>query len=368
MREITVLELCSQLNIGGAQAVAANIARYAPPEFRFDYLVFGDNVGDYEADILARGHRILHWPSPSSNQLGYLIRLVKLMRREKYDVVHCHNMFSSGTVMLAAKLAGVPCRISHAHTTREECAVTAARRFYRRVMGGLIRLCGSEFFACGVAAGHALYGKDWFETHGTLIPNGIDAAAYGYSPEHREALRARYGLKDRFVIGHVGHYVEVKNQAFLIGLMGKILKKRPDAVLLLFGEGTDREKLAGLIEEAGLSGSVRLMGNVNNIGQVLSALDVFAFPSLFEGTPLALLEAQANGLPCVISDAIPADACLTDDILRLPLDRDLWTEALLRAERTAAEDRSHILLSKYESIHDSMARIYGVMRTYQDQR
>lgn len=368
MNEIKVLELCSQLNIGGAQAVAANVGLYAPGDFRFDYLVFGDRVGDYEPELVGRGCRILHWAPPSSGQLSFLKKLTTHLRREGYTAVHCHNMFSCGTVMLAARLAGVPCRISHSHTTKEECAETLPRRLYRALMRTLIRLCGNEFFACGTAAGNTLYGEDWFTRYGTLIPNGIDAASYGFSPENRELIRGQYGLDGRFVVGHVGHYVGVKNQSFLIRLMPRLLQLRPDAVLLLFGEGEDRAMLVSLIDELGLAGSVRLMGNVRNIRQVLSAFDVFTFPSLFEGTPLALLEAQANGLPCLISEAIPDDACLTDDIRRLSADPEVWAKAIAAAERTALEDRSHILLQHYESIHDSMARIYGVMRTYQHSR
>ncbi len=368
MSELKVLELCSQLNIGGAQAVAASVSRYAPADFLIDYLVFGNAVGDFEADITAQGHRVLHWDPPGCRQLHFLRRLTRLMRQEGYTAVHCHNMFSCGTVMLAAWLAGVPCRISHSHTTREDCAESPLRQFYRTAMRTLILLFGNEFFACGISAGHTLYGKSWFQKHGTLIPNGIETAAYGFSAENRRSIRDQYSLGNFFVIGHVGHYVEVKNQRFLIDLMPRVLALRPDAVLLFFGEGPDRELLDQQIKELGLEDRVRLMGNVRNIGQVLSAFDVFAFPSLFEGTPLALLEAQANGLPCIISDTIPNDAILTEDVRPLPLSGALWLQALTSARRTSLEDRSSILLSKYESIQDSMARIYGVMERYQKDR
>ena len=363
-----ILELCSQLNIGGAQAVAAAIGRHAPHGLQVDYLVFGDRVGDYEAELTGHGCRIHHWPAPSGGQLRFLRELTALLRREGYDAVHCHNMFSCGTVMLAGFLAGVPCRIAHSHTTREECADTAARRLYRWVMRRLIHLFGTEFFACGVAAGNTLYGEGFFSRRGIVIPNGIDTAAYGFSPALRQTIRAEYGLENAFVIGHVGHYVGVKNQRFLIDLMPRLLEQRPDGVLLLFGEGDDRPILTERIRELGLTERVRLMGNVRNIGQILSAFDVFAFPSLFEGTPLALLEAQANGLPCIISDAIPADAVVTDDVIPLPLDAGRWLPALSAARRTSQEDRSHILLQKYESIHDSMARIYAVVNRYQKDR
>lgn len=363
-----ILILCAKLNIGGAQLAAANISRFSGGRFRCHYIVFGDEVGEYEQEILDRGDLVFHYPSPKQGFAAFLRRLYAQMKRERYLAVHCHTLHNCGLVMPAALLAGVPCRISHSHTTKEECAESLPRKVYRSAMRTLIRLFSTEYFACGTAAGHTLYGKGWFDRRGTVIPNGIDAAAYGFSPENRALIRRRYELGDRFVVGHVGHYVPVKNQSFLIRLMPRLLQLRPDAVLLLFGEGEDRAALAALIDELELSDSVRLMGNVRNIRQVLSAFDVFVFPSLFEGTPLALLEAQANGLPCLISEAIPDDACLTDDIRRLPSNPQDWAKAIAGAKRTALEDRSHILLQHYESIHDSMARIYGVMKTYHNNR
>jgi len=266
--------------------------------------------------------------------------------------------------MLAAKLAGVPCRLSHSHTIKEGCRMTPVRICYQWVMRMLIRMCGNVFLACGVEAGHALYGKSWFDRKGIVIPNGIDPCAYAYSEENRQAIRKLYGLKNQLVIGHVGHYVEVKNQAFLIDLMEVIRSRCPEAVLLLFGEGEDRNKLEEKIREKNAEEYVRLMGNVRNIGQVLSAFDVFAFPSLFEGTPIALIEAQANGLPCIISDKIPTDACLTEDIHMVPLDDTAaWAEAVIQARRFNAAAKADRMMSCYESVQASMKRIYFIYDT-----
>lgn len=368
MRKTKVLEVCAALDIGGAQAVGANIAKFSDDSFYFCYLVFGDEVGEYEADIIARGNTVLHWPAPSNNFLRFLSDLVKLMRREKFDAVHCHTMFNCGIMMLAAKIAGVPGRISHSHTIKEECNETLIRKAYRWFMRKLIHLCGNEFLACGVEAGNVLYGEKWFTRKGKVIPNGIDTAQYRFSGENREKIRRLYGVEDQTVIGHVGHYVGVKNQTFLISLMQRIRRLHPQTTLLLFGEGEDRAKLEEEIKQQGVQDCVRLMGNVSNIGQVLSAFDVFVFPSLFEGTPLALIEAQANGLPCIISDAIPVDACLTEDIKRLSLSEEpeQWVEAIVSAKRVDSEDKTELLLRKYEDVRDSMDRLYEIFRKYRE--
>ena len=133
---------------------------------------------------------------------------------------------------------------------------------------------------------------------------------------------------------NAGHLAEVKNQRFLIRMMPKLLKKRPDAFLLLLGEGEDREMLQQLIKDLGLTDSVRMTGNVSNVNEYLSAMDVFAFPSLYEGLPLSIVEVQANGLPCIISDRVPRDVFITDLLTPLSLDdENAWIEAVCSARR-----------------------------------
>ena len=361
-----ILEIVADLKIGGAQRVAANIAKYAPSDYHFTYLVFDEEIGEYEPEICAQGNVVVHIPSPKKGYSAYLRALREQMQAKAFDVVHCHNMYSCGIVMQLAKQVGIPGRIPHSHTAKDNILQGSfPRKAYKRAMRDLIWTCSTDYLACGEDAGEELYGKKRFEQKGVVIKNGIDTAAYRFNTESRRMIREKYGLGDRFVIGHVGHYVEVKNQIFLIRMMPEILKHSPDAVLLLFGEGDTRPEMQAAIDQLDLSAFVRLMGNVSNIPQVLSALDVFAFPSVLEGTPLALLEAQANGLPCVISDTIPDDACVTDLIHKLPLSvPDLWTEAILTAKREPNADYTSILLARYEDIHDSMSKLYGIFEKY----
>ena len=354
-----VLEISAKLNIGGAQAVAANVAKYAPDDMEFVYIVFGDDVGEYEAEIVAKGNRIIHIPSPIYGRRKFFKNMLRIMKAEKFDAVHCHTMYSSGTVMLAAKLRGIPCRVSHSHTSKDEAKQTFTRKAYKGLMRFLIKTCGNVYLACGLDAGNELYGEEWFTSHGEIIKNGIDISKYAYSEDSAKRIRAEFDLTDRFVIGHIGHYVNVKNQSFLIEMMPEIIKQKPNAVLLMFGEGGDREKLDALIKQLHLEDHARLMGNANNIHEVLSAFDVFAFPSLYEGTPLSLIEAQVNGVPCIISDRVPNDACLTDLIKKLPIDNEeLWIEQITTVQRKNSESYNSAVREKYEDIQSSMDRLY----------
>ena len=360
-----ILEIVADLQIGGAQRVSANIAKYAPDGTEFTYAVFDRTVGDYEAEIEAKGNRVVHISSPH-NSRRFVTDLSRLLNETEYDVVHCHTMYSCGMVMLIAWLHGVPGRISHSHTALDQASGRSRlRKAYKGLMRALIHLFGTDYLSCGVDAGNELYGEHFFQKKGVVIKNGIDTDAYRFSEKNRVAIRRELGLDDRFIIGHVGHYETVKNQAFLIRLMPEIRKQRSDAVLLLYGGGTTKDMLEQEICSLHLEDHARVMGNVRNISEVLSAFDVFAFPSLFEGTPLALLEAQTNGLPCVISDRIPADACVTDLIERMPLTSpELWTERLVDAHRKHAEDYAEVVERNYESIRRSMQELNSVFNKY----
>lgn len=354
------------MRIGGAQRVAANIAKYSPPEYHFTYLVFGEIVGDYEREILAAGNDVVHICSPKKGYHAHILALRKQMKTRSYDVVHCHNMYSCGIVMRLAKQIGVPGRVSHSHTAKDNILQESfARKLYKNMMRNLIWHYSTDFLACGEDAGEELYGKERFREKGIVIKNGIDTAAYRYNEETRKSIRAQYNLGGRFVIGHVGHYVTVKNQMYLIRLMPEILKTRPDSMLLLFGDGEMRGAFAAEISQLEIEDHVLLMGNVSNIPQVLSAIDVFAFPSILEGTPLALLEAQANGLPCIISDLVPSDACVTDLINKVSLaDQSAWIRSLLNASRDTKTDYASVISKRYGDTHSSMEKIYTIFEKY----
>lgn len=200
----------------------------------------------------------------------------------------------------------------------------------------LLRRTATHFLACGEEAGVWMFGRRAFSKRGRVIKNGIDASAYAYSSENRNRIRRTMGIaQDAFVVGHAGTLLPLKNQEFLIRLLPRIKERKPNAVLLLLGTGTEEERsrLESIAESCGVTGSVVFGGGVGNVNEFLSAMDVFAFPSLREGTPLALLEAQANGLPCIISDRIPKDAFLTDLIRPISLDDESeWLKQICNAE------------------------------------
>ena len=357
--------------MGGAERVAANICTYAPEgEFEFHYLVFEGHDNVYSPEIEARGGKVITVPVPASGYRTYIRLLHKLIKENRYDVVHSHTMFNSGINLAVAKTMGVPIRIAHSHTTRTERPVSRSQRIYEKLMQKLILWSATDLLACGVEAGAWLFGPKEFSKRGRVIRNGIDTDAFAYSEENRNSIREKYGIaSDEFVIGHSGTMIPLKNQEFLIRLMPKIRQNMPNARLMLMGKGehSEQERLKGIASECSVTDNVIFCGAVMNVNECLSAMDVFAFPSLREGTPLALIEAQANGLPCIISDRIPNDAVMTDLVKPIPLeDEAAWVNAITNSHRCNSEQYAKKIADSGYSVKTAYSSIYKIYRKDND--
>ena len=355
------LQIAASLDIGGAEKVARDIGLYgASGEFETHYIVFGDRVGAYEQQLLDRGCRIFHIPSPGENYGAFLRTLAQLHRQYSYTAIHAHTMFNIGMVMWQAKRLGIPVRVAHSHSALDHQGGWKVKA-YEAVMRRLILHCATDLVACGEKAGIRLYGADAYKKRAKLILNGIDVASYRFDPAARDQIREQHHLGDSFVIGHAGHLAQVKNQKFLLELMPRILEQKPDAKLLLLGEGPDRAMLEEKIRELDLEDRVIMTGNVMNVAQYLSAMDVFAFPSLYEGTPLSIIEVQANGLPCVLSTGVPRDVYLTDLIRPLDLNMpESWIREICSGQRRDCEKYQQLLRSSGFDTSDSMRKIYEI--------
>lgn len=364
MNRIKVLILCASLKIGGAEKVAQSIALCAPEEeFEFHYLVFHEDSGQYEAELIQKGCRIHRLPEPSDNYFHFVRELSRLIRTHNFHVVHAHTMFNCGLVMLIAKLRGVPVRITHSHSALIN-GRSIVKTVYEALMRFLILTCSTDLVSCGIQAGNRLFGEKAFQKRGQLILNGVDVSRFRFHEESRCRIRSERNLGSSFVLGHVGHLSEVKNQSFLIRLMPGILQHRPDAVLLLLGDGEDRPMLEKLVKELALEQHVVFTGNVFNVEDYLSAMDVFVFPSLFEGMPLSLLEVQANGLPCVVSDSVPGDVFVTDLVHPLSLEEPdhAWIRQILSIRRTDPGQYCRQLTDSEFSTENGMEKIYQLYR------
>lgn len=359
-----VLVIIGSLKIGGQEKVGKEIGLHIDRDkYEIQYLVFDENKEAYEVELNKAGIQVFHFPEPSRGYIQYLKNLAGLMKKNSYDIVHAHTMFNCGWAMLLAWYMKVPCRISHSHSIKmADCHYSVLAKVYQFVMQKLIHIFGTEFVGCGKAAGEWLFGKKFFEKHGKVIYNGIDTQQFRFSSRTRNEMRKQLNLEKQFVIGHVGHFMKVKNQKFLISLMPGILERRPEAVLLLLGDGEQKEENREYCKELGIADQVIMAGNVSNVADYLCAMDVFVFPSLYEGMPLSVIEVQCNGLPCIISDAVPDDVFLTDLITPMALNepKQRWIDEICRTSRKNEESYGDKMMQSGFDKRVMLKRIYSI--------
>ena len=350
-----ILQVVTYMGRGGIETMLMNYYRRMDREkIQFDFLVHRDFRADFDDEIEALGGRIYRVPAMNPASGSYRKALADFFRAHPYRVVHCHLNYMSGVVLAAAKQAGVPVRIAHAHTA---AMAPGWKQSVRRLCKHLIPLTATHRFACSTEAGRAIFGKQSF----SILANAIDAAAFAPDETVRREVRRELALEDAFTVMHVGRMVYAKNHEFLLDAFRELLNTDPGAKLVLVGDGELRsqveEKAAQLPE-----GSVQMLGSRTDIPRLLQAADVFAFPSRFEGMPVTMIEAQATGLPCIKSKTVTDECIVTDLVTSLPTeDPRLWAEAILAARGTPRTDRlSDIQRSGYDitAAAEKLTRFY----------
>jgi glycosyltransferase involved in cell wall biosynthesis len=330
------LHILGSLNPGGIERWLRDSVRQAgDSRWRFDFGLLGQQRGAYAAGLEALGCRVL--PCPLQPRSTFLARLFALLRRERYDVVHSHVHHFSGVVLAAARAAGVPVRAAHSHTC-EPIGVSSIRelyrrQIYRRAMQVLLERSMTVGFACSEQA--AGFSGEVVRSRLRVVPCGIDLEAFGRLRPDRARLRRDLGLPaDVPVLGHVGRLVPEKNHAFLLRAAARLIRDVPRLRLVIAGGGP-RDALESLARRLGLYQRVVFTGPRDDVPDLLTGVfDAFALPSLREGLPAAVLEAQAAGLPCVISEHVPAEAVVARELVesvRLDAGVGSWAAALARA-------------------------------------
>ncbi len=328
---IRVLQVVEGLNPGmGATRVAMNYQQYMDPSrVVFDYMVHVPPEEAFQRQVEQYGSKVYQMPSLSGKNTSQYRRRLHAFFQEhpEYQIIH-GNLPNAGAFYLpAAQEAGVPFRILHSHNTAgSENAVKRARN---ALLNRKAVKSANLFFACSQKAADYLFGE---EAGGRviLIRNAIDAAKYVFQRTKREEMRRQLGLEGRFVVGHVGRFCRQKNHGFLLEIFKQVASQEENATLLLVGEGVLQEETARRAQALGLEDRVVFAGFQDQVQDYLQAMDVFVLPSLFEGLPLVGVEAQASGLPCLLSDEITPDAKVTDHVAFLPLSggAERWAESV----------------------------------------
>ena len=332
---IRILQVVTNLNCGGLETMLMNLYRVIDRDkIQFDFMVHRAEEGAYESEILSLGGHIYRLPPISPRNLPqYMSELKRFFARHpEYRVVHAHLDTLSSLVLRAAKNAGVTCRISHSHSSRH---TIDAKLPFKLLSRALLKPYCTHFFACSKVAGDWLFGRQ-IRTPEKLhvIPNAINIDSFAFSAEKRTEVRNNNGLSEKWVLGHVGNFTYPKNHTLLINFFHTLHQRNPEALLLLVGDGSLRSEMEQKAKSLNLGTAVRFLGTRRDIPDLLPAIDVFVFPSLFEGLPVTVIEAQASGLPCVLSDTITRECDVTGNVRFLPLaaGAEAWAEEIRKLQ------------------------------------
>lgn len=337
---VRILQVVGRMDRAGAETMLMNYYRAVDRRrYQFDFLVFDTDRGDYDDEIEALGGRVVRLAR--GNWLARTAAIYRLLRNGPWIAVHAHTNFSNMFPLLAAAAARVPVRVSHAHVT-DYVQGSLAQRAYQAVAPRLIRLAATRRAACGVAAARLLYRSG---DAVTMIPNAIAADRFMLDrKEASEHLRRELGVDaDTLLVLQVGRLDPVKNQLFTLEIASQLRARGRDAVLLLAGRGGLEPEIRRRIADQGLQAQVRLLGVRGDVPELLNGADAFILPSLIEGFPVVLVEAQAAGIPCLVSDRVSAEVDLGLGLLQfLPVAAEVTADACqgLASDWAAALERS----------------------------
>lgn len=367
---IRVLHVVGRMNRGGVETWLMRVLRNVDPALvRMEFLVTTDGRGDFDDEIERLGSAVVPCLSPSLPARFAQRFLAVLRGRGPYQVVHSHVHHFSGLVLALAARAGVAVRVAHSHTdsSLDDARARPLRRAYLRLMKAALRRNATHGLAVSHAAAEALFGPRWREDARFEIARcGLDLAGFR-EPADTGAIRAELGVpRDALVLGHVGRFDAAKNQGLLVPVLAAAARRDRRAFLVLVGDGPLRPDVEAGVRRLGLERRVLFTGVRSDVPRLLRAFDVFVFPSLREGLPVVGLEAQAAGLPIVVSDRVTRELAVVPHLftwLSPSEPAEAWADAALAAARLRTPSADAI--AALEASEFSLSRsLSGLLRVY----
>lgn len=333
MEPIRVLHENVIMDPGGIEALLMNVYRHIDREkVQFDFMVHRPDHAFYEDEIERLGGRVYRTPkfSPIPGQYqDYMHSIEKILRdHPEYKILHAHAELNLWPLMIAKKL-GIPTRIAHSHNAKT--TINLKYFFFLYEKARIKNYC-TDMFMCSTPAGIWTFGKDAVNLGKVkFIKNGIETERFVYNEQVRTNKRRQLDIGDKFVVGHVGRFMQQKNHTFLVDIFNEIHKKNPKSVLMLISDGRLMDEIKAKVHRLRLDDSVMFLGNRGDVNELMQAMDVFLFPSLWEGLPLTGIEAQTAGLPVVMSDVITDEVCVTENTYRMSLKENAgaWANKVL---------------------------------------
>ena len=319
-----LLCIVGKMDAGGAETFLMKIYRQLDKKlYQMDFAVGSPEPGFYDKEIEAMGGKIFHITPKSVSMIKNFADIKKITKEGRYFAVLRVSQNSLAALeLLAAKMGGAKKRVFRSSNSKPFRDTPKEKTIHKAFMW-MPRMFANVRVAPSIPAAEFMFGKGCIEKKRALIlRNGLDLKRFQFSPEDRDSVRSSLGCGQKLVIGHIGRFNHQKNHAFLLQVFSEIKRLRPDSMLLLCGKGETEEKIRNDAKKLGLEQDVVFLGVRDDIPRVLTAMDVFVFPSFYEGMPNTVIEAQASGLPCVIADTITREAAVTETCIYLKLSDD----------------------------------------------
>jgi len=331
-KNIRIAHIMGKMVGGGVEAVVMNYYRNIDKaKIQFDFLVDEDSTDIPKEEIESMGGRVIMIP-PYQKLRDYLKELQKVLKENKYTIVHSHINTLSVFPLYGAKKSGVGVRIAHSHSTTNK--KEWKKNLMKNALKPFSKIYATDYFACSRLAGRWLFGNKAYnrgEVH--LLNNAIEVDNFLYNEKVRLKKRKELSIKkNTLVIGHIGRFVKQKNHEFLLDIFKEIHEKEPNSILLLAGTGPLLEDIKKKVEELDLTDNVKFLGQRNDANELYQAMDIFLLPSLYEGLPVVGVEAQAAGLLCILSTSMTEETKILSTTKFVSLDQSSkdWAEIILK--------------------------------------
>lgn len=371
MQKLKICCFCETWESGGIESFLNNVLQHINLEkIQVDIVVSCLKKSIFTEPLKQKG---IHFFELSGNQRNFLknyCMFMELLQKENYNAVHLH-IFHGLSLYYAclAKKAGVPVRIVHSHNTALRSSKSQQLKlFIHNIAKNLFSNAATDLWACSALAAQFLFSKRALKQKGfQFIPNGIDTEKFRFRPEVRKQMRRRLELENKLIIGNVGRFCYQKNQTFLLDIFAELVKQKPESRLLLVGEGEEEKALRNKAKTLNIAGQVIFYGVSKQIEYLLWAMDMFVFPSHFEGFGIVAIEAQAAGLPVIVSEFIPQEAYITEQVKRLSLQDSAkdWANKIVYTESSIA-GREHYADVVQRAGFNILDVTYKIKKYYKD--
>lgn len=356
-----MLKIClivNEIKYGGVERVIENYCSdFDRKEFDFTIITPNTSSKSHMQYFRECGFKVEQTPHKKKNLIGNICCLYRIIKKGNFDIIHSHMSYVNFYVLFIGKILGVKVRINHYHN------VFHAKGVKKQFIAFCNKLC-DRFSTLNIFCSDAV--KEYFgkTRHNSLVLyNIVKLDEFQFNKEYREILREKYNIsKSEIVIGNIGRFTKQKNQIFILEIFLKMRENNRNLKLMLCGDGEDREIIERFILKYGLSDSVILTGNTSEVHKMYSAMDVFLFPSIFEGLGLTFLEAQLNGLPCIGSDVLPKEVIVSRNVklLNLQENKIVWCDTIDDLMRSRENNivSSRINRYNYDEHHCDLLNIY----------